>query len=65
MRCIMCAYGTITVYTEMMDDENVAVLEIENNKYSKIELKPDEVDEVIIALQKAKEVLSRGRNTNE
>lgn len=60
MRYIKGTYGDVTVYTDGMAGEPVVVLNVEGDRNATIEFKSNEVDELIDALQKAKEVLSRG-----
>lgn len=64
-RHLKVTYADFIFYTDKMAGEDVAVIQVDNGGVSAFELKPKELDEFIKALQEAKEVLARGRNTDE
>ncbi len=58
-------YADLTVYTDKLAGEGVAVIQVDNDRNITFEVTTNEIDELIKALQEAKEVLARGRDTDE
>lgn len=58
-------YSDLTVYTEDVGGEEAVEIKVEDWGDYTFNVKFEDLDEFIKALQEAKEVLSRGRNTDE
>ncbi|MHA4169911.1 hypothetical protein [Bacillus cereus] len=56
-------YTSLTVSTDIQ--LGVATIEVKDYGEYTFDIRPEEIDELIKTLQEAKEVLARGRNTNE